>query len=945
MTAHAGTSQLLALAVVFLSLLTTPPLLEAVQCPRDSVSVNNGSLMFRPLSPGTANTDPNYDPGAIGGWYSLASGFVDVVRSGSLPYNQIENQLNALNVPCSVFPDSQECTTAAPDSGGDGFDPLQLVRSFGTWWAGIIAVTIFGGLLAFSFLICGCCFWCCRCCGNCGGGKTQKISDNMDCKSFTFTIILLLFTLLLLVGVIFAFFSNEQTFRSLENFQESINEVAGTGVNYVNDTITELEELLCQLAAPMNSVVTTVVDQARGFNTTLESEIAQLGDEIFGILTDLETLTAGINTTGDILLSVNSSTMALIMSFMRLEDSLVNVRSDISTLMTNCSTVANAGTGAQQIENVCNMIPLPSDFDTDADLNNLPDITSQLQMIQDSIRTVNLNQLIEEGRQQFDNISQVITTTVDDNLIGVVTQIENVTNTALDGVGNITQAIRVLLNTSQDKAQCPPIGQAFNNLNLNLEDFIPAGSSGLDLSIGQRRRRQADTSPAVVLNVGYIQECIVNQGFDFVRRYDIYRYAFGIVICSVSLVTIVFVLIGVLFGMIGFRKNVDPSERSGLSHCGGILLLVGVGLTFLFGFLLLIFSGIIFFFGANAQKLCQALEGPEYPLFSEFIDDQEFWGGSLGGQLFLQVNPSADNPILSISVALRNCRDDQALYSAFNLSNLIPTGNISSQIQTLVNFSQFENLVDGLIEGAADSFNFNDNSFLPEEARSALNGFVDANVSNINISDFTDRLNAALLSFDIDQSIDQLNNISMSLRMLSQSTLADQVNSITSILVDIRDNQIPDIQNQTATLSNDVMQLETNINTTVMNVSRVFATTEDLIANITGQALSGFLNDSVRTAISQTVGYLNDYLAHMDTAIARDVSRCQPLWAIYTTIHNSVCGMFLDGLNGFWWSLGFCSVLFIPVIILSVITSTCYLRKKLEEPIDSYTDYPMKDVR
>ena len=39
------------------------------------------------------------------------------------------------------------------------------------------------------------------------------------------------------VGVIFAFFSNEQTFRSLENFQESINEVAGTGVNYVKDTV------------------------------------------------------------------------------------------------------------------------------------------------------------------------------------------------------------------------------------------------------------------------------------------------------------------------------------------------------------------------------------------------------------------------------------------------------------------------------------------------------------------------------------------------------------------------------------------------------------------------------------------------------------------------------------------------------------------------------------
>ena len=46
-----------------------------------------------------------------------------------------------------------------------------------------------------------------------------------------------------------------------------------------------------------------------------------------------------------------------------------------------------------------------------------------------------------------------------------------------------------------------------------------------------------------------------------------------------------------------------------------------------------------------------------------------------------------------------------------------------------------------------------------------------------------------------------------------------------------------------ATLSADVMQLETNINTTVMNVSRIFNTTQEVITNITGQALNGFLND------------------------------------------------------------------------------------------------------
>lgn len=52
------------------------------------------------------------------------------------------------------------------------------------------------------------------------------------------------------------------------------------------------------------------------------------------------------------------------------------------------------------------------------------------------------------------------------------------------------------------------------------------------------------------------------------------RYAVGIVICSISLFTILFVLLGVTFGMIGFRKNIDPQDRTRLSHCGGICLLV-----------------------------------------------------------------------------------------------------------------------------------------------------------------------------------------------------------------------------------------------------------------------------------------------------------------------------------------------------------------------------------
>lgn len=43
----------------------------------------------------------------------------------------------------------------------------------------------------------------------------------------------------------------------------------------------------------------------------------------------------------------------------------------------------------------------------------------------------------------------------------------------------------------------------------------------------------------------------------------------------------------------------------------------GVIVTFVFGFILLILCAIFFFFGSNAQKLCQAVEAPNYPVFEQ----------------------------------------------------------------------------------------------------------------------------------------------------------------------------------------------------------------------------------------------------------------------------------------------------------------------------------------
>jgi len=52
------------------------------------------------------------------------------------------------------------------------------------------------------------------------------------------------------------------------------------------------------------------------------------------------------------------------------------------------------------------------------------------------------------------------------------------------------------------------------------------------------------------------------------------RYAFGVIICSLALITILLAVVGILLGMCGFRKNRDPDQRTKVSNCGGIFLLM-----------------------------------------------------------------------------------------------------------------------------------------------------------------------------------------------------------------------------------------------------------------------------------------------------------------------------------------------------------------------------------
>ncbi len=63
-----------------------------------------------------------------------------------------------------------------------------------------------------------------------------------------------------------AFFSNEQTFDSVDNIQTTLNTVVQDSSNYLRDTTQEVDDILCQ-AVGGDGVIIRVVEQINGEHT------------------------------------------------------------------------------------------------------------------------------------------------------------------------------------------------------------------------------------------------------------------------------------------------------------------------------------------------------------------------------------------------------------------------------------------------------------------------------------------------------------------------------------------------------------------------------------------------------------------------------------------------------------------------------------------------------
>ncbi|XP_064382780.1 prominin-1-like [Halichondria panicea] len=886
------------------------------QCPADSVTEENGQLIFAELSEGAGLVDATYDPGSLGAWNSLANGFVNAVRSGGLPYDLLIPVLNDTFI----------------SNSGQPIDPLGLLQSFAPWWAGILAVTLLGILVGVLFLIVGCCFWCCRCCGKCGGAKIQDTRERNDCFTFTFASILLLCSLVLFAAAVVAFFSNEQTFSSVDNIQSTLNSVVQDSSNYLRDTTQEIDEILCQ-AVGDDGVLLRVVGEISGIQESLQGTIDDLSVQLNRIVTQLNnSVVASINT---VLTEVGPSVAGVTQSVGRIKTDLTTVTSDLTAAVTTCRQ--NAGMpGAPDCDPIMNVRDATSM--AMGMIPDVPDVNSQLNDLEIAISGIGGN--IQDGQNELmDALGPQAMERINSSLQEVTPFIDQAMN-SLSLLGNqLSVIVDPIINTTFTASACPPLdgGEVFSRL------VVPPVDLGSLFAIEGATVSTPPPPPVgdFLISLGYVNECLINAAFDYVRSFDVYRYAFGIVICSLTLITIALVWVGILLGLIGFRKDRYPYDRSNLSHCGGIILLISVGCTFIFGFILLLLSTIFFFLGSNAFKICQDIQGPDYPAFANTIDDPNVRAAFATSVPLLSSLPS-------VSGLLRDCEENNtALFAAANLNEIIASvlpeyaGSIEATLNQAFNLTALRGVVDTTISTVADNLNLNQGE-ITSAIETALSSIQNTSF-DVNITSYPMELDNALATADLNNSISTLRGISGLLTLSNQGTEAAAINAAADLLENLRDVILVEVAAQLNDLQDTLKRVNAAAVTLQQNITAVAVDIGELVGNISGPILNTFINQTVRGSVDRSFGYVFDYIRHVDNQVMNNVGGCQPMYGVYTQIHNTICRNFLDGLNGFWWSLGFCSFLFVPVVIFAVLTSSFFLKKKSADgDNDGYLDYPMK---
>uniref|UniRef100_A0A8C5CI22 Prominin 1 b n=1 Tax=Gadus morhua TaxID=8049 RepID=A0A8C5CI22_GADMO len=473
-------------------------------------------------------THAYYEPGAMGILFHVVHAFLYVVQP-------------------NPFPKGETC----PEN-------IVLLLQGVYYEAGFLVCGSLGLLFLVLVPIVGTCFCVCRCCDNCGGEMHQRQRKNADCQRGFFTASLIVTSIFIILGVLFAYAANHNISNQIKSTRRLVNTNMRDLKTFANNTPAQIDYLTAQYTTAKNKVLSDLDNIGPVLGGRIHS---QLEREVMPSLDTALRMAGAMRETKEALESIGSSLDTLQEGTVRLQLSLSNERASLSNTLSDPACTNGA------VSHTCNTIRSTlGQLGSSADFSTLPDVSRQLMNV-DALLKTDLSNIIQKGYSSFNDTPRLVKEQTKNIVAGV--------KVMLDRIGG----------EIVDFAKMFPVEASLANFTI----FLNQGQQQIESYYAQ------------------------------IDQLDFYRWIGCVAALCMVVLIVCFNLLGLLCGSCGYDKQATPTNRGCLSNTGGNLLMAGVGFSFLFAWALMAVVSSLFVVGGNVEKLiCEPLANRQ--LFQVIID-------------------------------------------------------------------------------------------------------------------------------------------------------------------------------------------------------------------------------------------------------------------------------------------------------------------------------------
>lgn len=274
------------------------------------------------------------------------------------------------------------------------------------------------------------------------------------------------------------------------------------------------------------------------------------------------------------------------------------------------------------------------------------------------------------------------------------------------------------------------------------------------------------------------------------------------------------------------------------------------------------------------------------------------------------------------------CHHNETLYNLLHLKTAV------YDVDQLKNWRDDYGIGD-FIASLKNKIQLDDNlrniEILSPQAERDLVELAESQISDLNLAQYTKLMEEQITNLDLDMFVQKLKRVRDRLR---SSPEGQAVNSALGIEILI----LEQMQNEAVKIEVGVRHLRDTVELLERDAKFNKVTMREALQGLIKQAsaASKFLRTEgpelvdklANSYVNETIGQIDDYVLRVINYTTNYIGRCEPLSNSYNATVVAVCNEIVDPFNGFWASIGWCYLFYLPSIALAIALVSLYRKSE-----------------